>query len=224
MAKYLSIITKFGCHNECPYCIVKENNLHIPKTTIAGLENLKRTILGNECDWVSLSGGGDPLFHYNENKTWFEHFFEVIPKGVKTELHTSIIGNYEMVAPFDRIVYHLRNISDIQNLSRYNGQIVRVVFVVTKDFTEEKINTIVNLVKFNNNIDELSFRQMVDENYETTHYCERYLKKGHKKHWYYIQQGDYNLYYCEGRVSTVYKDFEKQENKNERVSANSLHI
>lgn len=153
MAKHLSIITNFGCHYECPYCIVKENNLHIPKTTIAGLENLKRTILGNECDWVSLSGGGDPLFHYNENKTWFEHFFKVIPKGVKTELHTSIIGNYEMVAPFDRVVYHLRNISDIQNLSRYNGQIVRVVFVVTKDFTVEKINTIVNLVKFNNNID-----------------------------------------------------------------------
>lgn len=209
MAKYLSIITNFGCHYKCPYCIVKENNLHIPKTTIAGLRNLRRSISDSGCNWVSVSGGGDPLFNYDENKIWFRHFFKQVPKGVKTELHTSIIGNYGMVAPFDRVVYHLRDINDIQNISRYNRQIVRVVFVVTKDFTEEKINTIVNLVKFNNNIDELSFRQMVDENYETTHYCERYLKKGHKKHWYYIQQGDYNLYYCEGRVSTVYKDFEK---------------
>lgn len=31
--KYMSIITNFGCHYKCPYCIVKENNLHIPKTT-----------------------------------------------------------------------------------------------------------------------------------------------------------------------------------------------
>ena len=34
MDKYLSIITNFGCHYNCPYCIVKNNNLHIPKTTL----------------------------------------------------------------------------------------------------------------------------------------------------------------------------------------------
>ena len=28
MDKYLSIITNFGCHYKCPYCIVKENNLY----------------------------------------------------------------------------------------------------------------------------------------------------------------------------------------------------
>ncbi len=26
--KYMSVITNFGCHYKCPYCIVKENNLH----------------------------------------------------------------------------------------------------------------------------------------------------------------------------------------------------
>lgn len=29
--RYMSIITNFGCHYKCPYCIVKENNLHIPR-------------------------------------------------------------------------------------------------------------------------------------------------------------------------------------------------
>ena len=35
--KYMSVITNFGCHYKCPYCIVKENNLHIPKTTLTGV-------------------------------------------------------------------------------------------------------------------------------------------------------------------------------------------
>ena len=43
--KYLSIITNFGCHYTCPYCIVRENGLSIPKTTLAGLDNLKNTYL-----------------------------------------------------------------------------------------------------------------------------------------------------------------------------------
>lgn len=38
--KYLSVITNFGCHYSCPYCIVKNNHLNIPKTTIHGLNNL----------------------------------------------------------------------------------------------------------------------------------------------------------------------------------------
>ena len=42
--KYMSVITNFGCHYKCPYCIVKENNLHIPKTTVAGLDNLRKSL------------------------------------------------------------------------------------------------------------------------------------------------------------------------------------
>lgn len=38
--KYISVITNFGCHYTCPYCIVKNNNLNIPKTTIKGLDSL----------------------------------------------------------------------------------------------------------------------------------------------------------------------------------------
>ena len=59
--RYLSIITNFGCHYTCPYCIVKENNLHIPRTTIEGLAKLKDAIIEHNCNWVSISGGGDPL-------------------------------------------------------------------------------------------------------------------------------------------------------------------
>lgn len=69
--KYLSIITNFGCHYTCPYCIVRENNLQIPHTTIDGLNKLKEEIETNACNWVSISGGGDPLHNWKKNENWY---------------------------------------------------------------------------------------------------------------------------------------------------------
>ena len=65
--KYMSVITNFGCHYKCPYCIVKENNLHIPRTTLSGLDNLEEALKENNCDIVSISGGGDPLHEYEKH-------------------------------------------------------------------------------------------------------------------------------------------------------------
>lgn len=75
--KYISIITNFGCHYTCPYCIVKNNNLDIPRTTINGLDSLWFEIVRNQCNWVSLSGGGDPLWHYSEHKDWYDKFLKL---------------------------------------------------------------------------------------------------------------------------------------------------
>ena len=69
--KYLSIITNLGCHYTCPYCIVKNNNLKIPKTTLAGLDCLDKAIENNGCNCISFSGGGDPLFNWREHEDWW---------------------------------------------------------------------------------------------------------------------------------------------------------
>ena len=53
MDKYLSVITNFGCHYKCPECIVRENGLKIPKTTIEGLNNLTKEIKRGDYNWVS---------------------------------------------------------------------------------------------------------------------------------------------------------------------------
>lgn len=42
--------------------------------------------------------------------------------------------------------------------------------------------------------------------YRETYYCHDYLKAGHKKLWWYIEQNDYNLYYCQNHVYTEYKN------------------
>lgn len=76
MDKYLSIITNFGCHYSCPYCIVKENNLNIPVTTIEGLKELDNAFKSSGCNIISISGGGDPLHNYNEHFDWYRELFK----------------------------------------------------------------------------------------------------------------------------------------------------
>lgn len=106
---------------------------------------------------------------------------------------------------FDRIVYHLHSFDQLKSIKRFGDEIVRVVFVVTENFTEDLINKIAVYCHNSDEIDELSFRQMVDDHYQETDYCKDYLKAGHKKLWWYIEQNDYNLYYCENKVYTKYK-------------------
>ena len=49
MDKYLSIITNFGCHYNCPYCIVKNNNLKI--------EDIEHIHVEDSTLNVNVSGG-----------------------------------------------------------------------------------------------------------------------------------------------------------------------
>lgn len=207
MDKYISVITNFGCHYSCPYCIVKNNNLQIPKSTIEGLDSLEEEIRKNQCNWVSISGGGDPLWNFENNIEWYKRFFEITDEaGVYTELHTSL-PNLD-AAPYscsERVVFHLHDFEQLKSIRRTNKEIVRVVFVVTENFTEDLINRIAVYCHNSDDIDELSFRQMVNNHYKETDYCREYLREGHQKLWWYIEQCDYNLYYCENKIYTEYK-------------------
>ena len=143
MDKYMSVITNFGCHYSCPYCIVKNNNLQIPKSTIDGLNSLEEEIKKNQCNWVSISGGGDPLWNLENNIEWYKKFFDITLGKVKTELHTSMPNVKSAPYPyFDRVVYHLHDFEQLKSIKRTCHEIVRVVFVVTKSFTEDLINRI----------------------------------------------------------------------------------
>lgn len=209
MYKFLSVITNFGCHYTCPYCIVKNNNLKIPKTTLAGLDCLANAIENNRCNCVSFSGGGDPLFNWREHTDWWDKALAICFRyNCWTELHTSYFNEYPyFCSAFNRIVFHCRSISDLYKIyHRDRHQYNRAVFVVTSDMTEEDVTAIADYVENSDDIDELSFRQLVDDHYETKYYLHDFLKAGHKKRWYYIEQNDYNVYYAENRVAYRYRD------------------
>ena len=107
-------------------------------------------------------------------------------------------------------MYHANSIDQLSHIRRTGNEIVRAVFVVTADYTIADIMDIALFVKNSTEIDELSFRQLVDDKYTEQHYLEDYLRMGHKKLWWYIEQNDYNLYYAENEVSDRYRDFEKE--------------
>lgn len=204
--KYLSIITNFGCHFQCPYCIVKNNHIDVPKTTMRSLRHLKEAVESEEANIISVSGGGDPLFNYDKNKKYYRRLFKLCKEmDIPLEMHTSYQDTEFPYEDCYRVVYHCRNMSDLMRMRKHGKEIVRAVFVVTEDFTPEHINEIANLVECGVlDVDELTFRQMIDRGYRVTNYCQDYLREGHKKRWWYVEQNDYNPYYVNG---TIYYKF-----------------
>lgn len=216
MDKYLSIITNFGCHGKCPYCIVRENGIKVPKTTLGGLDNLTKALKETNRDIISISGGGDPLHEYEKHVNWYRKLFSIVNNyhvncatySIPVEMHTSYMTD-ESTFPFcdcKRVVYHPNTFEQLKHIHKTGNEIVRVVYVVTKDFTLEQIMNIAMFVADSNEIDELSFRQLVDKGYKVTDYWQDVLKFGHKKLWWYIEQYDYNLYYAENKIYTKFSE------------------
>ena len=216
--KYLSIITNFGCHGKCPYCIVRENGINVPKTTDDGLENLESDFQRFGCNIISVSGGGDPLHEYEKHFDWYRKLFKISrydstrnlwrATPIPIEMHTSYMTD-EVPFPFYdcyRVVYHANTIEQLSQIKRTGNEIVRVVYVVTEDFSLEQIMEIALRVHDSDQIDELSFRQLVGKDYKTSDYWEDFLKLGHHKLWHYIEQKDYNLYYVEGKIYTKFSE------------------
>lgn len=217
--KYLSIITNFGCHGRCPYCITRENEINVPKTTLLGLDNLENKIKETGSAIISISGGGDPLHEYEKHVDWYRKLFSIVNNyhvncatyHIPVEMHTSYMTD-ESTFPFydcERVVYHPNTFEQLKHIRRTGNEIVRVVYVVTEDFTLEQIMNIALFVSDSRDIDELSFRQLVDKGYKITDYWEDILNLGHKKLWWYIKQCDYNNYYVEGEIYTTFSEIGK---------------
>lgn len=219
--KILSVITNFGCHWRCPYCVVKNNNLNFPKTTINDLYDLEKNYLRNyNKDIISVSGGGDPLWNYSKNSytiKWYDLLFNALHNlEIKLELHTSIWD--DLLFPYQkcyRVCFHIQDAVEMFAIDTRYGDLIeniRFVFVVDNRYDEYDIEHIANCLKtLNSQVNnktkyELSFRQMIDKNYKTKYYLHDYLKQYHKDKWWYIEQDDYNDYYVHGKIYHSYKN------------------
>lgn len=180
---------------------------------------------------ISISGGGDPLFNFGRNINWFSKLFNIMSDqfpDIKIKLHTTYLNLHDKLdlSKFYLISYHvnfntklfpkLKNYKskyDIKScrmdlIKRYPNIINRVVFVVEKYFTPSLIDEIYNYFSFHPNIDQLTFRQLIDKDYNAANICDEYLTEGHNlKKWYYVKQGDYNEYLTMNEYSTKFKKF-----------------
>lgn len=211
----LSILTNFGCHFSCSYCVYKNNQINIPFTAhnTFGWDQLEEELKKHQGEEVSISGGGDPLYNYDEkqeNKLFYHKLFELLDKYDCTlEMHTSILSSSFPYNKCKRVVFHFSMPTQINMLYWRHSLIklpdnVRVVYVVQPHYTKYIINQIVQQVKSNEEINELSFRQMINANGTADNTLYDYLKAGHMKDWYYIEQCDYNEYFVQDHIEREY--------------------
>lgn len=210
----LSILTNFGCHFACSYCVYRDNKINIPFTNIDtfGWIQLEKELKKHKGEEVSISGGGDPLYNYDEsnNRAFYDKLFALLKKyDCKLELHTSIFNPRFPYNNCERVVFHLTVPNQIKMLY-YTDRLVclpskvRVVYVVQEHYTRHLINEIVKEVSACEEITELSFRQMIKADGTTDYTLYDYLKEGHMKDWYYIEQQDYNEYFVQDHLEREY--------------------
>ena len=127
--KYVSIITNFGCHYTCPECIVRNNGLKMSETdNFSTQEPLNKVLCKERPEWVSVSGGGDPLFHWKDHWSFYEGLFHTAERrNVKLEMHTSYLPDSPEVQDFplnwfERVVYHVHKFDDLLHVKRKFGE------------------------------------------------------------------------------------------------------
>lgn len=215
MLSILSILTNFGCHWGCSYCVYRENGINIKTTNYKtfGWKELEIELKKHKGEIISISGGGDPLYDYikddHESKRFYNELFALLKKYKCTlELHTSMLIEEFPYDECERVVFHLTmptQIGLINNRLFKLPKLVRAVYVVQEYYNKALINQIIKYTNDNKNaVNELSFRQMIGTNGETQNYCHEFLKQGHKKDWYYIEQHDYNDYFVEDHIENEY--------------------
>lgn len=65
-----SVITNFGCHYQCPYCITKQTGMALPETDALAVSKTLRNLLRDDyIEFLSFSGGGDPMHGIATDKT-----------------------------------------------------------------------------------------------------------------------------------------------------------
>lgn len=229
-----SVITNFGCHHLCPYCITKKTGMRLPETDIY---EVSRTVLGlidmDDIYFLSFSGGGDPMHGVSkcqdmQRATWYGLLAKICrDHDVETEMHTSaetlrrymwdreVIGVLE---EFDRVVYHCMNTDDLQRVNaafrernHYPMMTIRAVFVVTPGMTAEMVDQIEEVFRSCHNVWELTFRQMVDGNFVPDGTLRDYLLEGHREgRWHYTEQDDYNRYIVNGLIFDRFEDIARE--------------
>lgn len=211
----LSILINFGCHFGCSYCVYRDNKINIPFTHIDtfGWNQLEEELKKHIGEEVSISGGGDPLYNYNnkEVKMFYSKLFLLLNKyDCKLELHTSIFNPHFPYENCERVVFHFTMPNQIKMLYYRTSLVslpdkVRVVFVVQEHYSEHFVQEIVKEVKESSSeITELSFRQMIKADGTIDYTLYDYLKEGHMKDWYYIEQQDYNEYFVQDHIEKEY--------------------
>ena len=102
----------------------------------------------DKVDKISISGGGDPLYNYEENESFWNNMFRVTQSAnVSLDVHTRVrLYNDGFWNKVNKVALSSDNIKQDKKYINYlrNLTKVRIVHVITKDTTKEVIDEYVN--------------------------------------------------------------------------------
>lgn len=189
----ISIITNWGCPCNCWYCVWKTHPLKNVslKTDWNKLNDFlwKNRYKGK----VSVSGGGDCLFKFQEYNKWWKILIKICKDyELKLDVHSrNIIKNNKFWKKINRVVISSDKTDDIVDNLIYLFPLtkIRIVHVITKDTTEELIRKYIKLsAEFGT---QLTFKELFGFNDGNNYKKFKSIFKGQ----YFLDAGDYNIYY-----------------------------
>lgn len=175
--KYLTIITNFG------------DNEVFSRTTISGLDRLKDAIEFEKADCIRLADSGDPLYEYEKHQKYFYRLRRVCRElNISLEIHTR---HPEADFPFkkcSRVVYMLRDLEALQQVTQHGTEIVEVEFAIDRSCTLDLIDKVYDICTASDAIDKLHFRSNTAPLGEIAKCCRDYLREGAETKWGHIER------------------------------------
>lgn len=189
----ISVITNFGCRSNCWYCIWKDHELENVNEPTDWIK-LEKFITDNiDKGKVSVSGGRDCLYKFEEYFEWWERFFEITSKlNMLVDIHTrEKYINDTFWLGINRCVFSSDNLFNDINYLGYLHKLtkIRVTHLVTANTTFDMIE---DYLDFQQSIDcQFTIKQLIG--YSDDGMYEEIRNKFPRI--YHLDEGDYNIYY-----------------------------
>lgn len=189
----ISIITNFGCRANCWYCIWKTHPLRDVQLE-TDWEKLRGFLVEyQDRGKVSVSGGGDCLYRYDQYVGWWKRLFEETSDlRMLVDVHTREKFTHQgFWRRINRCVFSSDNLSDDEEYLEYLARLtkLRITHVVTKNTTDKMIEEYLEFQKRTGC--QFTIKELVGYD-DGGRYKE--IRKKYPEI-FYLDEGDYNIYY-----------------------------
>ncbi len=204
MQKNISIITNFGCHSDCWYCIWKGHKLEnvCEETDWNKLTNF--LVKYQEKKKVSISGGGDCLYESEKYAEWWNKLFNITEElDMLVDVHTreKLWNNFFWEAHINKCAFSSDKLMDdidyLSWLCCYTQ--VRITHLVTADTTT---TLIAEYLRFQARTGcQLTIKELIGHDDNGMYK----IIRNEFPEIYHLDEGDYNIYYMPD--NTISKKF-----------------
>lgn len=190
----ISVITNFGCRANCWYCIWKGHELeNVNKPT--DWNKLESFLSDNKNKGkVSVSGGGDCLYKYDQHVGWWIKLFKITSSlNMLVDVHTREVFTHQSFwkKHINRCVFSSDKLQKDKEYLMYLSKLtkIRITHLVTSETTLDMIE---EYLKFQKVIDcQFTIKQLIG--YSDNGMYQK-IRQTHPNI-YHLDEGDYNIYY-----------------------------